>query len=389
MRGKAMQQQCIGALVQGKTQGRDQEEAPQRLVGAATVRAEAQVVVPQEGQAEGAEPARHIGHQGPQARTGHQSHDHQPVQGRGGAAHQHEADKLPGQAQRPAHAATPAPRSLCICVDDLGLHPGINAAAFALARAGRVQALSCMVGAPAWDAAARTFREELAGKGQALDMGWHLDLSEHPLTLAPQPLQQLILRSTLRRLDPQALRRELAAQLDAFCRSLGRLPDFVDGHQHVHQLPQVREALMDLLQARGARPWLRSTRRADEPLGSKAWLIQRLGQAALARQARARGLPQNEHLLGVYDFQGGEARYQSLLQGWLAVARSGDLLMTHPSAAPDPRDPIGAARRAECAVLSAPDFEALCEEQGLRLEALSLSLARAQAISDKSREGRG
>lgn len=379
MRGKAMQQQGIGTLVQGEAQGRDQEEATQGLVSAAAVRAKAQAVVAHERQAEGTEPARHIGHQGPQTGAAHQGHDHAPVQGRGGAAHQHEAGELPGQAQASAHAAAPAPRSLCICVDDLGLHPGINAAALALARAGRVQALSCMVGAPAWDAAARTFREELAGKGQALDMGWHLDLSEHPLTLAPQPLKQLILRSALRRLDTRALRRELAAQLDAFCQSLGRLPDFVDGHQHVHQLPQVREALMDLLQARGARPWLRSTRRADEPLGSKAWLIQRLGQAGLSRLAAAQDLPQNQRLLGVYDFQGDTARYHALLQGWLAQARSGDLLMTHPSAAPDPQDPIGAARRQECAVLSAPGFEALCRAQGLRLEPLSRSLARNTA----------
>ena len=36
---------------------------------------------------------------------------------------------------------------------------------------------------------------------------------------------------------------EIRQQLDAFKNHYGRLPDFIDGHQHVHHLPQVREAL--------------------------------------------------------------------------------------------------------------------------------------------------
>lgn len=47
------------------------------------------------------------------------------------------------------------------------------------------------------------------------------------------------------------MRKEIAAeitrQLDAFEEALGRPPDFVDGHQHVHVLPGVRRALLDIL----------------------------------------------------------------------------------------------------------------------------------------------
>jgi chitin disaccharide deacetylase len=38
---------------------------------------------------------------------------------------------------------------LAICVDDYGLHAGVNVAAIALAGAGRVSAISAMVGGPA------------------------------------------------------------------------------------------------------------------------------------------------------------------------------------------------------------------------------------------------
>ena len=37
---------------------------------------------------------------------------------------------------------------------------------------------------------------------------------------------------------------EIARQLDAFEDALGRAPDFIDGHQHVHVLPGIRRAVL-------------------------------------------------------------------------------------------------------------------------------------------------
>jgi hypothetical protein len=62
-------------------------------------------------------------------------------------------------------------------------------------------------------------------------------------------------------------------------------------------------------------------------------------------------------LLGVYDFEGGAARYRGLLAGWLQAARDGDLLMCHAGLPDGPRgagDPLAAARAAEFEVLSSP-----------------------------------
>ena len=39
--------------------------------------------------------------------------------------------------------------------------------------------------------------------------------------------------------------REVRAQFEAFADAFGRPPDFVDGHQHVHLFPQVREAVLE------------------------------------------------------------------------------------------------------------------------------------------------
>lgn len=122
------------------------------------------------------------------------------------------------------------PPRLWVCVDDFGLHAGINAVALRLAARGRVHAVACQVGGPAWPAGAVVGRR---GRGSALD------LTECPLTLPARPLKGVILASLLHRLDDAALAREVAAQLDRFEADLGPAPDFIDGHQ----LPQVRGAL--------------------------------------------------------------------------------------------------------------------------------------------------
>ena len=57
------------------------------------------------------------------------------------------------------------------------------------------------------------------------------------------------------------LRTEIAAQLDTFTQALGRAPAYIDGHQHVHQLPVVRTLLLEEIARRypAAALWLRST----------------------------------------------------------------------------------------------------------------------------------
>lgn len=212
----------------------------------------------------------------------------------------------------------------------------VNEAVCRLAEAGRISATSAQVGGPAW----RSGLAALRGLDAAhIGIGLHLDFTEHPLDAAQRrPLGRLIALALARRLDGAALRREIAAQLDAFEDGLGRPPAHVDGHQHVHQLPQLREALWAELQARyGAasqRPWLRVSRPPASrwrDAGGKAAVIGALGGAALAREAAARGWPHSRRLLGIARFDGDAARYAGQLQGWLKEVQDGDVLMCHPA----------------------------------------------------------
>ncbi len=181
--------------------------------------------------------------------------------------------------------------------------------------------------------------------------------------------------------------------MDAFELAIGRAPAYVDGHQHVHQFPVVRDELLAELAERYGeyKPWLRSTRR-DREAGARArwgwrsalkpWIVQRLGASGLASAAKELGYPQNGRLLGVYDFAGGSDRYGRLIANWLSSSRQGDLLMCHPSVAIDCADSMINARRAEFEVLSGPAFEVQLRDAAVTLRPMSHILATTHVTSE-------
>lgn len=255
-------------------------------------------------------------------------------------------------------------------IDDFGLHPGINQAAEELAAQGRVHAVGALVGAPAWQAGTPLLRRLDA---QRLDIGLHFDLTHAPLLRSSwRPLGSLIMAAYAGRLDRTALEWEIHAQLDAFESALGHAPAFVDGHQHVHQLPGVREALVAELEQRyraHERPWLRSACRSGGSL--KARVVRALGANALGTLARRNGFDQNRSLLGVYDFRGGATRYLELLSGWLSRATDGDLLMCHAGIGLPGTERLAEARAAEFSVLSGLPFARMLQSRRIVLRPMS------------------
>lgn len=349
------------------------------------VPAKGQVVMAGERYPHRYQPAENIGLQRAQTGLFHQTDHGQPMDDRRGTAN---GDKTERARDAMQHAEVSvgagmkqqngdATVALCVCADDCGLDAGVNAAIMRLVEMQRVHATGVLVGAPAWRAAATWLRQQQAG---ALDVGLHLDFTEYPLAAGMRHnLSALIRRCWLGALDAANVRAEIRAQLDAFEDRLGRAPDFVDGHQHVHQFPVIREALLAELLARypGARPWLRATRCRLHPAmvagvagACKAQLIEVLGAARLAALARQHGFVQNAALLGVYGFSGGQARYVALLRGWLALARKGDVLMCHPGRAAASGTGLALAREAEFQVLSGVAFADWVAALGLQLRPL-------------------
>ena len=268
--------------------------------------------------------------------------------------------------------ATDVTKRVLLCADDFGLHTEVDAAILELAASGRLGATSCLVDGPGFELGAARLNQT------ALQVGLHLNFTEsfpRGGTVA-HPLHHLLMIAWLRRLSLAEIRAEIARQLDRFAAVMGRLPDYVDGHQHVHQFPVIRDALFLEIAARcletGWRPWLRSTVAGtfgDLPPGTrlKSLIIERLGAAAFRHRAQHHGHRVNQRLLGVYDFQGGREGYLALTRHWLAVAGDGDLIMCHPAKASVPGDALGKQRVAEFDILASALLDAELAQNGIHL----------------------
>lgn len=280
--------------------------------------------------------------------------------------------------------ATAVSHSLTLCADDYGLTPGISRSIRELAAAGRISAASCMTVLPGWPHQAA----RLSAVDAPLEIGLHLVLTELP-PLGPMPA--LAPRGRLPALGPLLARAaagllarppvageiaaEVARQLDAFEAAMGRPPAFVDGHQHVHALHGVREAVLGLFGTRldPARTWLRlcttpvpeALRRGTAPHATL--VIDRLSRP-LRRLAEARGLRGPDDFRGVTRFRPGRVAQE--FERWMTGPGRRVVVMCHPGHAEGPHpvpDPILARRVAEHAYLSGPRFAAALARHGLRL----------------------
>jgi predicted glycoside hydrolase/deacetylase ChbG (UPF0249 family) len=164
----------------------------------------------------------------------------------------------------------------------------------------------------------------------------------------------LVLQSALRIVPRWRLRNLVDRQLDSFLDGFGRMPDFIDGHHHVHQLPVVREVLVDAVLDREPKslPWLRICLPADGDEDYKARVIGMLGADSLAELARQEGFPASRCLVGVYGFNLQRPAYLAKVRQWLEAGCDGSVFMCHPSTRASAKDPIGAARRVELGVLA-------------------------------------
>lgn len=250
-------------------------------------------------------------------------------------------------------------RRLTLCADDFGQSRAISHGILQLLENGRLSATSVMSQSPLWPELAPALKG-LAGQA---DIGLHFNLT-HPFTAAARPLGYWLLRSQLRLLSRAELRGQLLAQIDSFSQHLGRLPDFIDGHQHVHALPVVREALFEAIALRwpgSAKPYLRAPDRLTHPgdSGVKALLLKVLCRGFAAR-AQAQGYVVTPWFAGLYSLTP-QAELAELMPLWLAECVDGSLLMCHPGLpAVDLDDPIAAVRALEYAYLASAQFVADC-----------------------------
>lgn len=274
-----------------------------------------------------------------------------------------------------------ATRRITLCADDYGISPGVNRAIVDLIARGRLNATSVMTVGAALERSDVAALNEAAATNANCAIGLHLTLTApfRPLTMYFRPLDggtflplgTMLRLATLRRLDTEIMRAEIAAQLAAFTELFGRAPDYVDGHQHVHLFPQVRDAFLGAVKDAAPDAWVRQCGRPPRKPrrgGAKALLLDILSVEFRRRAART-ALATNTGFAGAYDFtKAGD--FAALMAGFLAGIPDGGLVMCHPGFVDEmliALDPLTHQREREYQFLASDDFARLLDAQGVRL----------------------
>lgn len=272
-------------------------------------------------------------------------------------------------------------RPVILCADDFALAEGVSEGILRLAEEGRLTAIGCMTASPLW----RSLAGRLDAVEDRCDIGLHLTLTDlEPLGALPRlapagrlpGLARLMTASFSGCFERAEVRDELRRQWDAFVAARGRPPDFLDGHQHVHLLPGVREAVLELATMGGfeRRPYLRvcwdaPTRVLTRGIAVGKTLFLCLLSIPFRREVARLGLAANDSFRGVHAFDP-SVDYATLFPRFLAGRARRPLVMCHPGLV-DARlravDTVTDQRRREYDYFASERFPADLQAAGCRL----------------------
>ena len=275
-----------------------------------------------------------------------------------------------------------AQKDIWLCADDFAQSESISMAILALANQQRLNAMSCLVNMSFWPEAhvdlARVKATHFIGLhlnltfGQPLSALWHKHYGSEFMGLLP--LLKLVYS---RRLDPAVVAAEIQAQIDMFTQDMHIYPDFIDGHQHIQQLPVIRDVLLQTYQRhylrvhgpRGERIdsdspracFLRKTYNNYRDWRSivgfpKSQALAILGGMKWDRMLTKASIPRNSSFAGVYRFQAAK-HYRAYFQQFLSRISTGGLIMCHPGYPSEAsQDPLYPYRHYELEYLMSSDF---------------------------------
>jgi len=231
-------------------------------------------------------------------------------------------------------------RRIWLCADDYGMAPGVNDAIRQLIAARRINATSVMTAAPHLGADEAGALMEANAEGHAA-IGLHVTLTApfKPLSAGFAPLRdgaflpqtELMRLAITRRLNVDMLTIEIATQVEAFVATFGRLPAYLDGHQHVQLLPQVRDAFLKVAAETAPGAWVRQCGRprGARPLHQPKALVIDILNVGFRTKAARLGVATNPAFAGAYSFNP-KADFKKTFPRFLKGLPDGGLIMCHP-----------------------------------------------------------
>jgi predicted glycoside hydrolase/deacetylase ChbG (UPF0249 family) len=275
----------------------------------------------------------------------------------------------------------PVPRQIWLCADDYGISPAVNRAIRELIARRRLNATSVMVAAPHLDDDEAASLDLVNSGEKRAALGLHITLTGPfaPLSagFAPLrdgcflPLGEMMRAAVGRRLQPELLVIEIATQLRIFLDAFGRPPEFLDGHQHVHLFPQVRDAFLKVVAEAAPYAWVRQCGRANSlrRLHDRKALVLDILSLAFRRQAERHGITTNPAFAGAYAFSP-KANFAKIFPRFLTGLPDGGLIMCHPGivdAELERLDSLTHLREREFAYFNSDDFPQVLARLGVEL----------------------
>jgi predicted glycoside hydrolase/deacetylase ChbG (UPF0249 family) len=150
-------------------------------------------------------------------------------------------------------------RRLIVNADDFGLTAGVSQGILRAHLKGLVTSTTVLASLPSHP------ELDALAAASGLGLGLHFNLTWGRPVSPPETVPSLVdaegrfgrdLAALQERARPEDVQREGDAQIEAFARRFGRLPTHLDSHHHVHRVPGVMDAVLDV--ALAARLPLRS-----------------------------------------------------------------------------------------------------------------------------------
>ena len=274
-------------------------------------------------------------------------------------------------------------RPIWLCADDYGISPAVSKAIRELVAQGRLNATSVMVAAPSFDRAEAEALKMLNVGARRVAIGLHVTLTGkfQPMSPGFRPtrhgtflsLAEMMVRGRLGLLSRKRLTVEIATQLEAFVTRFGQTPDFIDGHQHVHLFPQVREALLDVMQETAPQAWVRQCGGVPTlPISFWDYKTRVLNglSGRFRKLAAKRDIMTNPAFAGAYDFTADKVDFARLFPGFLRDLPPRSVVMCHPGfvdAELERLDPLTTQREREYAYLAGDSFPGVLQTHGVAL----------------------
>lgn len=259
-----------------------------------------------------------------------------------------------------------ATKKIILCADDYGQNLPVTEGIISLIEKNRLSATSCLTTFPAWNKLAKL----LIPFQKKIDIGLHFNLTENNAPF--KSLIPLLIRSQFRFINPKIIQKQLRKQLDAFAMEMGKLPDFIDGHQHVHHLPIVREALLkvytEYFPSHNCYLRICVSKEALSASGFlKAAVISLTGAWALKKQVKENNIPHNSSFAGIYNFADSK-NYSTYFQHFLRHIHDRGLIMCHPGLKQDnQKDPLYQSRWQEYQYLASNQFMEDCAKYNVMI----------------------